>query len=163
MKKAFVGIVLLITAIAAAAFAAGPDFSTEGSVWGDAYFARGSAALSPEAKKDLAKAAEWIKKRRNPMVLLAGYDEQGTPADRSAELGWKRAAAVEQALVESGVDRAVIKSISFGNSRSAGVGEDGKAKDRRVRYRAVDTGASGGEKSDGGMPAGVCQRCKNSK
>ncbi len=139
--------------------AAGPDLSTEGMAWGDIYFSKGKAELSNEARQELAELSAWLKKHPSAMVLLAGYDEQGTPENESVELGWKRTGAVQEYLASRGVPPAKINAISFGNTKGTAPGQSEyeQAKNRRVRYRAVES-AEGSAKEDG--IGGVCQRCK---
>ena len=140
--------------------AAGPDLSTEGMAWGDIFFQKGSAELSPEAKQELAELSAWLKKHPGAMVLLAGYDDQLTPENDSVELGWKRTKAVQGYLTSRGVDAAKVNAISFGNTRGivAGQGEEVWAKNRRVRYRAVESAP--GTTPEDSIGGGVCQRCK---
>ena len=149
---------LALVAVAQTAFGLGPDYSIENTVWGDIYFAKGSAALSDEAKKNLTDVSVWIKKHPKSMVLLAGYDEKG--GTDAADTGRKRADAVADFLAGAGVDSSAIKSIGFGDTKSSGVSEPERSKDRRVRYRIVDMSA-GGDMQGGKDPmSGVCQRCK---
>ena len=160
MKKACLVIILLLVSLAlpGPALCQGPDYSIEGSVWGDVYFTRGGAELSDEARKNLAGVAGWIKKRQKSMVLLAGYDERGAAA--AADTGRKRTDAVAKFLADSGVDPSSINSISFGDTKSSGATEAERAKDRRVRYRVVDVKAGGDGGMQDGPMSGVCQRCK---
>ena len=141
-------------------FAAGPDISTPGMSWGDIFFPKGSAELSPEAKQELAELSAWLKKHPGAMVLLAGYDDQQTPEKDSVELGWKRTKAVQGYLTSRGVDAAKVNAISFGNTRGivAGQGEEVWAKNRRVRYRAVES--EPGTTPEDSIGGGVCQKCK---
>lgn len=150
--------VLAVMLCAGTARAAGPDFGSEGTVWGDVYFASGSATLDGAARKELDKLLAWLKEHPGAMVLLAGYDDQRTPEKESMELGWARARAVSGYLAKAGADPSLINSISFGNTKLAatGTGEAVWSKNRRVRYRAVEMD-SGKEKEE---PSGVCQRCK---
>ncbi|MBI5189243.1 MAG: OmpA family protein [Nitrospirae bacterium] len=151
-------LVFTIVLWAGAALAAGPEFGTEGTVWGDVYFAAESAELSGAAMKELDTLAAWTKGHPGAMVLLAGYDEQRTPEKESVALGWKRARAVSDYLVSKGADPGMVNSISFGNTKLAvtGDGEPVWSKNRRVRYRAVDMSGDGKDEE----PSGVCQRCK---
>ncbi|MGB4783019.1 OmpA family protein [Candidatus Methylomirabilis sp.] len=145
--------------LAAPGYAAGPDFSSGGMDWGDLYFSKGSAELSAEARQELAELAGWLKKHPDAMVLLAGYDDQRTPEKDSTDLGWNRTKAVQGYLSSRGVDAGKVNAISFGNTRGivAGQGEAVWAKNRRVRYRAVES--SPGTSREDSM-GGVCQRCK---
>jgi len=159
--KTLAGIVVYLMLVFAgtASLAEGPDYSIQGSVWGDVYFDAGSAALADKSKKELDEVAGWIKKHPGAMVLLAGYDDQRTPEEKSVELGWKRAEAVKDCLASLGVAADSINTISFGNTKVAyqGSGEDAWARNRRVRYRVVETSDTGKME---GKPNGVCQRCK---
>lgn len=157
MKRLMAIWILLL--MAAPGYASGPDFSSEGMAWGDIYFAKGSAELSTEARQELAELAGWLKKHPTAMVLLAGYDDQRTPEKDSVEIGWKRTKAVQEFLTSRGAEAGKVNAISFGNTRGivAGQGEEVWAKNRRVRYRAVES--SPGASPEDSM-GGVCQRCK---
>jgi outer membrane protein OmpA-like peptidoglycan-associated protein len=146
--------------MAAPGYASGPDFSSEGMAWGDIYFSKGSASLSSDARQDLAELAGWLKKHPDAMVLLAGYDDQRSPEEDSIEIGWKRTKAVQEYLTSRGVDTGKVNAISFGSTRGivAGQGEEVWAKNRRVRYRAVE--APPGATPEDSVGGGVCQRCK---
>jgi hypothetical protein len=127
----------ILLLMAAPVYAYGPDFSSEGMAWGDI----------------------WLKKHPDAMVLLAGYDDQRSQEEDSIELGWKRTKAVQEYLTSRGVDTGKVNAISFGNTRGIvdGQVEEIWAKNRRVRYRAVDS--SPGTSPEDSM-GGVCQRCK---
>jgi peptidoglycan-associated lipoprotein len=151
--------VLVFIGASLAALAQGPDYTIQGSVWGDVYFGTGSAALTEKARKDLDDVSAWIKKRPTALVLLAGYDDQRTPEADSIELGAHRATSVSDYLASHGVDPGKINMMSFGNTKLAvtGSGEEVWSKNRRVRYRVVEPTDNGKME---GMPSGVCQRCK---
>ena len=129
------------------------------SVSGDIYFGEGSYALTEDARKMLAGVADWIKKNKDAIVMLAGYDEQRTPRDESIELARKRTDSVADYLSSLGVPGDSISAISFGNTKLAaeGEGEAVWSKNRRVRYLVVGPPPEGKME---GPPSGVCQRCK---
>ncbi len=159
MKVVMACLIIILLGVSSC-LAASPDVSTPGMAWGDIFFPKGSAEISPEARQDLAELSAWLKKHPGAMVLLAGYDDQQTPEKDSIDLGWKRTKAVQDYLISRGVDAAKVNAISFGNTRGivAGQGEEVWAKNRRVRYRAVES--EPGTTPEDSIGGGVCQKCK---
>jgi len=146
-------------ALVSCGYAQAVDYNIESSAWGDVYFDTRSAELSPEARKTLDGLYSLVEDSPGSVVMLAGYDDQRTPAPESIALGWKRVGAVKDYLVSLGADPETVKNISFGNTKVAvpGTGEEVWSKNRRVRYRVAPP--TDPDKTEG-MPASVCQKCK---
>ena len=71
-------------------------------------------ALSGAHKKSLAElATAW--KENKPRFIIAGYTPPELPADYARSLSERRAQAVRQALIESGVEAASLQTVGFGN------------------------------------------------
>lgn len=129
----------------AALLLAGPSFAqTMGScpsvgssaasqpVW--VLFDLGSAALKPEAKQVIAKAAETAKARQAVKVCLVGWTDKLGSKNYNEKLAESRARAVAAELARNGysaknivisLNREAFGDVSFG-------GKDAQEKDRRV-------------------------------
>jgi outer membrane protein OmpA-like peptidoglycan-associated protein len=80
------------------------------------YFRFDSDELTEESKALLPKILGTVKERSAPEVVVVGHtDTMGTPAANFA-LGLKRAAAVRELLVASGLDAAIVEATSLGES-----------------------------------------------
>jgi peptidoglycan-associated lipoprotein len=97
------------------------------------FFAVDQSDLTAEAKSTLDRQAAWMKKYNGVRVVVEGHcDERGT-REYNLALGERRAMAVKNYLVASGVDADRIDSISYGKERPAVVGnnESSWAQNRR--------------------------------
>lgn len=161
MRSVVITLFMAVIVLAAGRYAGGQErgYTLAEYPWGDIFFRAYNAQLDSEARAKLDALYGWLEKNPASMLLLAGYDEQRTPRERSIELGLERAEAVRDYLVSKGADPARIKTISFGNTRVEypGAGEEVWAKNRRVRYRVAPV--EDPAKMEG-MPSGVCQKCK---
>jgi peptidoglycan-associated lipoprotein len=83
----------------------------------DAYFDFDAAALRDDARGDLSKDSEWLKKFPSVQVLLEGHcDDRGTEAYNLA-LGERRAEAAREYLESMGVPESRIRTVSYGKER----------------------------------------------
>lgn len=80
------------------------------------HFDLDSVTVNEEAKNLLRLQAQWVAQHPHK-ILVEGYaDERGTRAYNIA-LGAKRASAVREYLVQIGIPRATIKTVSYGKDR----------------------------------------------
>ncbi len=84
-----------ITATTAAPVAA----ETEGGI----YFELGSDALRAEASEVLAKVADAARTQTGKVVLISGFHDASSDADKNAEFAKSRALAVRHTLEGNGV------------------------------------------------------------
>jgi peptidoglycan-associated lipoprotein len=78
--------------------------------------------LRSEARRTLARQADWLRTNPNVTVTVEGHtDERGT-REYNIALGERRAVAVKNFLVEQGVSSVRITTISFGKERPVAVG-----------------------------------------
>lgn len=78
--------------------------------------------LRSEARRTLARQADWLRTNPNVTVTVEGHtDERGT-REYNIALGERRAVAVKNFLVEQGVSAVRITTISFGKERPVAVG-----------------------------------------
>jgi peptidoglycan-associated lipoprotein len=90
-------------------------------------------ALKPDARVQLAKWVEFLKKYPNDQLVVEGHcDERGT-REYNLALGERRANAVKDFLVAQGVQATRLKTISYGKERPAVLGsnETAWAQNRR--------------------------------
>jgi peptidoglycan-associated lipoprotein len=103
---------------------------------GTVYFDYDSAAIRSDAKPVLDADAAWLKKFRTVKILAEGHcDERGTE-EYNLALGEKRAKAVQDYLLSSGIAPDRIKIISYGKSQPINPGHDESAwqMNRRVQF-----------------------------
>lgn len=89
--------------------------------------------LTPEAREVLSRFAECMKKNSGWRLTIEGHaDERGT-TQYNLDLGEKRARAIQEYLADLGVERARVKTISYGEERPLEnrSDEDAWAKNRR--------------------------------
>lgn len=70
--------------------------------------------LNGAHKKLLTKLAEGWKEKK-PRYLIAGYTPPNMPEDYARTLSERRAQAVRQMLIESGVEAASLQTVGFGS------------------------------------------------
>ena len=95
--------------------------------------------LRADAGVVLEKNLEVLQRNPGWKIELAGHcDEIGTE-EYNISLGWKRAEAVREFLVKSGLERDRFATISYGKMRPASLGLDAasRAKNRRVEFKIV--------------------------
>lgn len=79
-------------------------------------FSTGNANLTAEGKKVLDKQIAWLKENPKKKIIVQGYtDPRGTEA-YNMKLGEKRADAVKNYIVKSGIDANRISVVSLGET-----------------------------------------------
>lgn len=114
-----------------------------------ALFAPGSAELTPEAEKLIAKIMVSLKDRKN-LIQIEGHSD-GTDVDKGQyksvlALSNERAIAVAELLMSKyGISSSTLSTAGFGASRPLGSNdtEDGRAKNRRVDIVLLQTKPDG--------------------
>jgi peptidoglycan-associated lipoprotein len=112
----------------------GSQQDLEASAGDRVFFAFDRADISPEARQILTRQADWLRRYPNVTVTVEGHcDERGT-REYNLALGERRAQAVKNVLVASGIPASRISTISYGKERPAVVGssEDSYAQNRRA-------------------------------
>lgn len=80
-------------------------------------FAEGQASLSDEARRIVAAQAAWLMKNNDFSARIEGHaDEQGT-REYNLALAARRAAAVQEYLIASGVEGSRLSTASYGRER----------------------------------------------
>jgi len=92
--------------------------------------------IKPEFRDRLNSQGAWLKENAADKLLVEGHcDERGT-AEYNLALGERRANAVMKYLIDLGIDKARIKTISYGKERplDPGHNEEAWAKNRRAKF-----------------------------
>ena len=78
--------------------------------------------LKSQARRTLQRQAEWLKGNQRLTVTIEGHtDERGT-REYNLALGERRATTIKNFLIEQGVEKGRITTISFGKERPVAVG-----------------------------------------
>lgn len=86
------------------------------------FFDFDSASLSSASQRTLDRQVAWLKKNSGKTVTVEGHcDERGT-REYNIALGERRANAVKNYLVNSGISGNRIRTISYGKERPAVLG-----------------------------------------
>ena len=116
--------------------ASSSDAQNDGSGLKSVFFDYNKYAIRVNDKKSLKYNAAYFLKNKKAKILIEGHcDERGTDAYNLA-LGDRRAKAVMQYLVNLGVSKKRLKTISYGESRplESGHDEEAWAKNRRTNF-----------------------------
>jgi peptidoglycan-associated lipoprotein len=102
----------------------------------DIHFNFDQYSIRPEDRQILSSHADYLLKNKNVKIIIEGNcDERGT-TEYNLALGSKRAQEAKKFLVNSGIDRKRIKTISYGKERPLDPdhNEDAWAKNRRDHF-----------------------------
>ena len=111
-----------------------------------AHFAFNSADLSDQDKPALQNFAETISKYHpNVLITVEGFADPAGSRAYNRRLGMKRAKAVRDFLVSSGINSSQIRAVSYGKDANRqvakGASRDRGADNRRVSLTVDSTGA----------------------
>ena len=112
----------------------GSQQDLEASAGDRIFFAFDRSDITPESQQILERQADWLRRYPNVTVTIEGHcDERGT-REYNLALGERRAQAVKNVLVASGIPASRISTISYGKERPAVVGssEEAYAQNRRA-------------------------------
>jgi peptidoglycan-associated lipoprotein len=105
----------------------GSQQDLEASAGDRVLFAFDRSDITPEAQQILARQADWLQRYPNVTVTIEGHcDERGT-REYNLALGERRAQAVKNVLVASGIPASRISTISYGKERPIVVGSNEEA------------------------------------
>lgn len=105
----------------------------------DAFFAFDASTLDGDAQEALRQSASWLRANPQWRIRIEGHcDERGTEQYNLA-LGERRAETAAAFLAASGVDRARIDTVSYGEERpfETGSNEEAWAQNRRAHLVLV--------------------------
>ncbi len=108
----------------------------EQTAFEDIYFAYDKSTIEPEAREILKRLASLLGSNKNYSLVVEGHcDERGT-IEYNLALGQRRADAAMKYLVDLGLDKGSIKTITYGKERPLDPGHDEEAwaKNRRAHF-----------------------------
>jgi peptidoglycan-associated lipoprotein len=102
------------------------------------YFAFDSSSVDSGEMGKVQEIASFMNSGNHEIIVAGFTDERGT-AEYNRSLGERRAQAVREALIESGVNPGSIQTVSFGEELPAdpGSGESAWQKNRRAEFGVV--------------------------
>jgi len=103
------------------------------------HFEYDSAVVKPAEHSKITAVADYLKSNSSNAVKVEGHcDERGTD-EYNRSLGERRAQAIREALVKSGVDAGRVDTVSFGRDRPVDTGHSDAAhrKNRRGEFVAL--------------------------
>ncbi|HET8764959.1 MAG TPA: OmpA family protein [Rhodanobacter sp.] len=111
-----------------------------------AHFAFNSADLNDQDKPALQNFAQTISKYHpNVMITVEGFADPAGSRAYNRKLGMRRAKAVRDFLVSSGINASQIRAVSYGSATNRqvvkGASHDRGADNRRVSLTVDSTGA----------------------
>ncbi|MEM9573874.1 MAG: peptidoglycan-associated lipoprotein Pal [Pseudomonadota bacterium] len=107
------------------------------------FFDTDSSVVRADAQQTLSRQAQWLSRYANYHITIDGHaDERGT-REYNLALGARRAAATRDFLASRGIDRARIKTLSFGKERPVAVCDDISCWSQNRRAVTNIGGASG--------------------
>jgi len=109
----------------------------DGAVFNTVYFDFEKTELNEEARVELDRAADYMKRNRAERFDIYGYTDAKGSENFNLQLSEKRAQAVRGYLISKGVGPGQLEIIAKGKSDPAGVNdtEEGRRKNRRVEIR----------------------------
>lgn len=108
----------------------------EQTAFEDIYFAFDKSTIESEAREILKRLASLLDSNKNYSLVIEGHcDERGT-VEYNLALGQRRADAAMKYLVDLGLDKESIKTITYGKERPLDPGHDEEAwaKNRRAHF-----------------------------
>ena len=116
--------------------AAAATAEKEQTAFEDIYFAFDKSTIESEAREILKRLASLLDSNKNYSLVIEGHcDERGT-VEYNLALGQRRADAAMKYLVDLGLDKESIKTITYGKERPLDLGQDEEAwaKNRRAHF-----------------------------
>jgi len=103
------------------------------------YFAFDQSVIPDDQKATLRANVEAIRAGSWSTIVVEGHCDERGSEEYNLGLGERRASAVKQYLVDSGIPASKIDTVSFGEARPAARGHDETAwsKNRRAEFRVV--------------------------
>ena len=116
--------------------AAAATAEKEQTAFEDIYFVFDKSTIEPEAREILKRLASLLDSNKNYSLVIEGHcDDRGT-VEYNLALGQRRADAAMKYLVDLGLDKESIKTITYGKERPLETGHDEEAwtKNRRAHF-----------------------------
>lgn len=105
----------------------------------DILFDTGKSDLKPDAKENLKKMAEIMKKYPENVLTVKGYTDSTGPAEFNEALSEERAKSVKETLVASGMPAPIIGTAGLGptNPIADNSSPSGRKQNRRVEIEVT--------------------------
>ncbi len=108
------------------------------------FFDTDRSTVRPDGRATLDKQSAWLKQNPSTTITVEGHaDERGT-REYNLALGNRRATAVKNYLVATGINANRITTISYGKERPAVVGSNEQAWSQNRRGVTVVTSSRAG-------------------
>lgn len=108
------------------------------------FFDTDRSTIRPDGRATLDKQSAWLKQNPSTTITVEGHaDERGT-REYNLALGNRRATAVKNYLVATGINANRITTISYGKERPAVVGSNEQAWSQNRRGVSVVTSSQAG-------------------
>lgn len=108
------------------------------------FFDTDRSTVRPDGRAILDKQSAWLKQNPSTTITVEGHaDERGT-REYNLALGNRRATAVKNYLVATGINANRITTISYGKERPAVVGSNEQAWSQNRRGVSVVTSSQAG-------------------
>ena len=108
------------------------------------FFDTDRSTVRPDGRATLDKQSAWLKQNPSTTITVEGHaDERGT-REYNLALGNRRATAVKNYLVATGINANRITTISYGKERPAVVGSNEQAWSQNRRGVSVVTSSQAG-------------------
>ena len=106
----------------------------------DVLFPTNSSYLTDQAKTELAKLADMLKRQGGKKIRVDGHTDATGTAEYNVWLSEKRAVSVKNFLVEHGVSERLISTRGLGQTHPVDTNKtpEGRQKNRRVEVNILD-------------------------
>ena len=103
----------------------------------DIYFIKGSYKLTPEAREQLQRKAQWLKNNPDINVVVEGHTNEAGSKEYNFSLGDRRAGAVKSFLIGQGISSSRLIAVSYGDEKPIDTGKTETAMERNRRVHFV--------------------------
>jgi len=105
----------------------------------DVKYNSGSAQLLPESNKVLEDVVEYLKRKSNLKIEVAGHTDNVGDPDKNKTLSKQRAESVKSYLMKAGIDASRLTTQGYGDTKpiANNNSESGRAKNRRTEIKIV--------------------------
>jgi peptidoglycan-associated lipoprotein len=102
----------------------------------DIFFAYDQSFLSEEAQSILERNAGWLRSHSEPQILVEGHCDERGSVEYNLALGERRAQSVKDYLINMGIGKDRLYTISYGKERPFAFGhtEEAWAQNRRAHF-----------------------------
>ena len=110
---------------------------------GDVLFDSGRAELKPGSARDMSKLADFFKANPQRTALVEGFTDSVGSEAANQDLSNRRAAAVQAALADMGVERQRISALGYGKAHPVAGNDNASGRQMNRRVEIVLSDESG--------------------